>query len=785
MADEVGRLSRGKPRVIVSWRKLEEKRFRDVREFIVLDPNRPYSSLTALRHDLLPRRVEVVVFELTSDAPAAQRWQAATLTWRKLLVFNQDGESHRLDWRRHPIAAWRFLHGAPATDIFRPTCFAFLREWLVWARVASLLAAWWLRCGRASSAKCPQAVGPAADGCAVLCLPGTGAAQLDRHVADCEAAELVVTHEPLLPGSETVATLRQRLEQPGVWLVCGRASFKHVLGEGWAPHRPGESGTFCLGANSSLLAFRRDVFLELGGLAVFEDQLPGQGWAALSLRGWLRGHKTIYAGDIDARAIRPAPLGPQSAEGPPLASLLPVCDSIPASARLLHRHARSAEFRSAYRQALRRLRLPPGRGKAGAGLAPLAEPGSVILEGRHTGRSLRLAILAPELPHPSAGSGAPRVHHLLRRIAEHGDLFLFSYVRQGADSQVETLLSHCARIVMIQLGPEAVPALFGGLPGGVARFLTPVMQRHLEALLDDWRIPLVEVESTRLAAAGSWLERAPVAKILAAPELHFARHRQASENRLIAAAHHPGREAAAWRRYELHYSKRFDCVVTASAPDRERLAREVPGLVLRTVENGVDTEHFCEAGPDPGDDAVLFIGELEDFVNMLALETLLGEIWPRIHQARPRAQLTVVAGADYRLHWRRRYGRPLPEAPQVTVLGHVGDLRPLYEHAGIVIAPLAAGGGGCPRVLEALAMSRAVVATKAACEGIAAAPGRDLLVEAEPAAFAAAVLKLLADDGLRRTLGRRGRSCIESRYSWDRSAAQQLQIYEELLRNKR
>jgi glycosyltransferase involved in cell wall biosynthesis len=88
-------------------------------------------------------------------------------------------------------------------------------------------------------------------------------------------------------------------------------------------------------------------------------------------------------------------------------------------------------------------------------------------------------------------------------------------------------------------------------------------------------------------------------------------------------------------------------------------------------------------------------------------------------------------------------------------------------------------------VLEALAMSRAVVAAKGACEGLAAEPGLDLLVESEPAAFAAAVVRLLGDDGLRRALGQRGRSCVESRYGWDRSAAQQLEVYEELLRKKK
>jgi Glycosyl transferases group 1 len=845
MADQVGRSHPAVPRLIVSWRQLDEKRFRDAREFMILDSSRTWSSWTALRRRLLQRRIELVVFELTPSAPAAWRWLPAALACPRLLVFNADGESHCINEyiaARHPIAAWRFLRGAPAADIYRPTPFAFLREWLQWLRVAALLALWRLRRGRPARAELTGGAGlrpaqnkpaeqPAREGCAVLCPADSDAAHFDRQVSQCDAAELVVTPEPLLPDSETVAALRRLLQQPGVWLVCGRAGFKRVLGEGWAPHRPGENGTFCLGAASPLFAFRRDVFVELGGLAAFENLLPGQGWAALSLRAWLRGHATIYAGGIDSPSIQPPAPPVQTVEGPPLAQLLPVCDSVAAAARLLHRHARTPEFREAYRAAVRRLRLPPGNGprlpsgnrRPRARLAPLAEPGSMILEGREPRKPLRLAVLAAELPHPAAGRDAARAHHLLRRLAGHCDLFLFCYAQWSAGSQFDALLDCCAQLVLIQpqTAPAAprglpdnpaaprglpdtpavprglpdTPAAPGGPPADAAQFDTVLMRRHLEFLLDAWRIPLLQVEGARLAMAGSWLRSAATststatatatATVLAAPELRFAFPLQMRGSPMLPAAARWRREAAAWRRYELRHLRDFDCIITAGAPDRERLAQQVSGPLLRTVASGVDAGHFRGAAADPGENNILFAGGLDDFVNIAALHVLLETIWPRIRQAQPAARLTVVAGADYRLHWRRCYRRSLPEAPDVQLLGRVGDLRPLYERASVVLAPLAAGGGVSPRVLEALAMSRAVVATPPACEGLALEPGRHLLVEAEPNAFAAAVLRLLADETLRRELGRHGRAAVESGYGWDRAAAQQLEIYDELLRAKK
>jgi glycosyltransferase involved in cell wall biosynthesis len=224
--------------------------------------------------------------------------------------------------------------------------------------------------------------------------------------------------------------------------------------------------------------------------------------------------------------------------------------------------------------------------------------------------------------------------------------------------------------------------------------------------------------------------------------------------------------------------------MSASALDSERLAAQTSRLLVRTVENGVDLDHFRSQHLDSDEDGVLWIGPFDDPANMQAFRLLIDEVWPHVRASRQQAKLTVVAGENYRLNWRRRFRSAFPELPAgVTVLGRVGDARPLYERASVVMALVAAGAGSSPHVLEALAMGRAVVAAKAACEGLAVEPGRDLLVATSPAEFAAAVEKLLADPALRRQLSEHGRSAI-ARYDWNRSVEQQLAIYEELLRKK-
>jgi polysaccharide biosynthesis protein PslH len=81
--------------------------------------------------------------------------------------------------------------------------------------------------------------------------------------------------------------------------------------------------------------------------------------------------------------------------------------------------------------------------------------------------------------------------------------------------------------------------------------------------------------------------------------------------------------------------------------------------------------------------------------------------------------------------------------------------------------PIRAAAGLQNKLLEALAMGKATVATPEANEGIQAVPGRDLLLARPPEAFAATVLELLADAPRRRALGEAGRAFIEEKWTWE------------------
>ena len=102
----------------------------------------------------------------------------------------------------------------------------------------------------------------------------------------------------------------------------------------------------------------------------------------------------------------------------------------------------------------------------------------------------------------------------------------------------------------------------------------------------------------------------------------------------------------------------------------------------------------------------------------------------------------------------------------MNLTGAVPDVRPFLAHAALVAAPLRIAQGVPNKVLEAMAMAKAVVATPAAIAGLRLRPGQEILIAETPAAFAEAVISLL-DPQRAAALGARARARVVADYAWE------------------
>jgi glycosyltransferase involved in cell wall biosynthesis len=393
---------------------------------------------------------------------------------------------------------------------------------------------------------------------------------------------------------------------------------------------------------------------------------------------------------------------------------------------------------------------------------------------------------------PRFGAQA-RMHGLMTELARHHDLTAVALVDDEFDIEECRLAmqAYCREAVLVsnpygrdgldkrllQLRSLASTRSFERL-----RVTVPRMQDALDRALRAKRFDVVNLEFTflghcelRQAPPGERLPRV----IVDAHNIDYDLARQYARaggnvmRRLYAAAN--------WRklrREELATYRDADGVYLCSEVDERRLLDQVPGARTVVIPNAADIAYYQPRPTDPPPDGrtIVFFGLLSYLPNVDGVIHFVQNIWPRIAGANPHARCKIIGGS------------PPPSlmalaGPRVEFTGFVPDLRSHLASAAAVVVPLRFGGGTRLKIVEAMAMGKAIVSTTLGAEGIDAVSGRDLLIEDQPGAFANAVNRLLAEPGLAVRIGQSARRLAEERYSWSAAARALEGFYRQILQH--
>ena len=163
----------------------------------------------------------------------------------------------------------------------------------------------------------------------------------------------------------------------------------------------------------------------------------------------------------------------------------------------------------------------------------------------------------------------------------------------------------------------------------------------------------------------------------------------------------------------------------------------------------------------------------------MAMEFFINQVWPLLDSV----TLHIIAGARHEYFLARYRDRVRVDLarPGIELEGFVADVRPAYRRAALVVAPLVASAGTNIKVLEAMAMAKAVVSTPAGVHGLDLEAGRDFALARTAPEMAEAIRKLLADPEARARFESGARSRVEREFGWDTIASQQKRLYSDFL----
>jgi glycosyltransferase involved in cell wall biosynthesis len=401
----------------------------------------------------------------------------------------------------------------------------------------------------------------------------------------------------------------------------------------------------------------------------------------------------------------------------------------------------------------------------------LTNGGVAVYPGRAASGKPRILIASAYLPFPLSHGGAVRIHNLTKRVTADWDQILICFTETGAAPPPELLEIFVEVILVRRMGTHL--AADSARPEIVEEFASPAFRGALRQAVRKWQPRIAQLEFTHMAQYAP--DCAPALPVLVEHDITFDLCTQMAREDDDWDLH---RELERWRRFETSAWRDMACVVTMSAKDQALIT----GARAVTLPNGVDPDRFRVTPLNPENRRILFVGSFSHLPNMMAVAFFLDRCWPKIRATVPGVQFHIIAGAnhEYFLDYQSRRVRLDLNQPGIAVDGFVSDVRPAYEQAAIVIAPLVASAGTNLKIPEAMACGRPVVSTPAGVNGLDLTAGAEFVLAETGEEMADAIVRLFASPGECERLAAAGRRRVEESYGWDEIARKQTELYRDL-----
>ncbi|MBK7417559.1 MAG: TIGR03087 family PEP-CTERM/XrtA system glycosyltransferase [Dechloromonas sp.] len=378
--------------------------------------------------------------------------------------------------------------------------------------------------------------------------------------------------------------------------------------------------------------------------------------------------------------------------------------------------------------------------------------------------------LVHRLPYPPNKGDKVRSYNLLKHLASQHRVFLGTFIDDPEDEPyITTLRKLCADVFVAKLDPRR--AKIRSLNGLIAG--DPLTLRYYrDASLQDWvhntcnhqKIDAAVIFCSAMAQYVENMRRLPT--VVDFVDVDSAKWTQYADKHRWPMSWLYRREGEFLLAYERHIASlaaRSFFVTESEAALFTSLAPEC-NVRVEAMCNGVDSDYFT---PDPErispytaeETPIVFTGAMDYWPNVDAVTWFAKEVLPGLLVQHPNARFYIVGRS------------PTQEVEalaneHIVVTGTVPDVRPYIQHAAAVVAPLRIARGIQNKILEAMAMERAVIASTECAAAVDAVFGQELLTANTPEDYIGTINALLVDQNQAIAIGQAARQRVIERYSW-------------------
>lgn len=383
--------------------------------------------------------------------------------------------------------------------------------------------------------------------------------------------------------------------------------------------------------------------------------------------------------------------------------------------------------------------------------------------------------LCQRIPYPPDKGDKIRSYRMLMHLAKEAKIHLACLVDDPDDWQYHSYLADiCASTCVAELKPlkariKSLTAFVQGAPLSKPYFFNREIKTYVDQVLATVKPQLVFVFSSAMAQYVQGHPNCPANLIIDYVDVDSDKWHQYAKTKAWPMNWVFRREGRTLLGFDREVGAAARAALFVSEPEAELFRQVAPELAQKTyaVSNGVDTDYFSPHAPDidpiPAQEArphFVFTGRMDYWPNVDAALWFAKDILPLIRLTHSQASFTIAGAApDESI-------KALSKLPGIHVTGRVPDMRAYILDADMIVAPMRIARGIQNKVLEGMAMGKAVLTTPQGLEGIDARPDQHLTVADTAENLAASAIQML-QSGSTNQLGQAARDLLVAEYSWE------------------
>ncbi len=397
---------------------------------------------------------------------------------------------------------------------------------------------------------------------------------------------------------------------------------------------------------------------------------------------------------------------------------------------------------------------------------------------------MKILYLAHRIPYPPNKGDKIRSFNEIKHLSGSHEIDLACLVDDPADMQYESHLKrYCNKVFLEPLNAthaklNGIAGALIGKPLSIGYFYSRSVQRTVDQWLSSAHYDCVICFSSPMA---EYIFRSKYAGrtrlIMDFCDVDSDKWDQYAKQSSFPQSLVYASEKRRLARYERIIADSFQHCVFVSEKEAGLFKSNNPAVNnISVIPNGVDHNYFNPDISYPFRDGnsgsphsrggverppiLLFTGAMDYYANEDGVRWFCKEILPRIRIKIPDVRFLIVGRNP------RQKILDLEDGLSIRVTGYVEDTRPYYSEADVCVIPLRIARGVQNKLLEAMAMGKAIVAASASVAGLNASCRKSLLLADSPEGFADAVLTLLKNHDMITELGASAREYVKWHYIW-------------------